>query len=292
MTSSVSGVGVVSIALALMCGMLAGCTASTSQLQRARALDRWQVEAVVGTSIPLSAAAFRAAVKAIDTLEPRVLDAEQGGQPLAEDEARQLVRAGLSVLLFTPTPLNELSARLGLGGGFDVGLRLSGPRTQFDAKWQFLRAEQAGVDMALSLAVGRHDSPAESLWSKAYGIAEKLKFAGYERTDLSAALLASRDFGEWASLYGGGLWMHSLLTISTILDESVVDTGVQTSDLVDPGALDQIGGFAGFRVGYRYVWLSIELSVTRALFAPTVLGQTVDLSGWMVAPSIALVGRF
>ncbi len=292
MTSSMPRAAGRLVVLAAAVGLLVGCSASTSQLQRARALERWQVEAVVGTTIPVSAAAFQAAVDTIDTLEPRVVDADKGGAPLAEDEARQLVRAGLAVLLFTPTPLSELSARLGLGGGFDVGLRLSGPRTQLDAKWQFLRVEQAGVDMALSLAVGRHDSPAESLWTKAYGIAEKLKFAGYERTDLSAALLVSRDFGEWASVYGGGLWMHSLLTISTILDESVVETGVETSDLVDPGGLDQLGGFAGVRVGYRYVWFALELSVTRALFAPTVLGQTVDLSGWTVAPSIALVGRF
>ncbi|MCB9739693.1 MAG: hypothetical protein H6747_10530 [Deltaproteobacteria bacterium] len=278
--------------LLLVAACAAGCTASTSQLQRARALGQWQVEAAFGTTIPISATVFQAAIDAIDTLEPRVQAAEQGTAPLTEAEARELVRAGLSVLLFTPTPLSEFSARLGLGKGFDVGLRFSGPRTALDGKWQFLGAEQAGVDMALSLAVGRHSSPAESLWSKAYDIAEKLKFAGYERTDLTSALLVSRDFGEWASLYGAAVWMRSWISISTVLDEDVVEAGVSTSDLVDPGPFDQIGGVAGVRLGYRYVWVSFELSVTKVAFSPTLIGQGVDLSGWMVSPTIALVGRF
>ncbi len=129
-----------------------GCVSSSHHLQRARALSRWQVEAVAGTALPISSQVYDAAMDALDVLEPRVTAAQSGGSALSAAEVRSLVESSLALMLFSPLPSSELSARVGVGYDIDVGLRLSGPRTQLDAKWQGLRQDQHGVDGALSWA--------------------------------------------------------------------------------------------------------------------------------------------
>lgn len=280
------------VAIAVFALASTGCASSVHQLQRAKALDKWQVEVVVGSALPIATNLYDAALDAIDTLEPRVKAANSGGSALTAAEARSLVRSSLTIVLFSPLPTTELSGRLGLGHGFDVGLRKSGPRTQLDGKWQALNAQKHGFDGALSLAVGRHSDPAASVLSSVSDIFDKLSLLDYSRTDLTVAALFSRDFGEVFAVTGALFWTRSWISVESKIDEALVQVGVQTSDLINAGPFQQIGGVAGLRVGYRYVWLTFELAVARIGFAPTILAQRVDLDGWLVSPALGLVGRF
>lgn len=280
---------------ALLAGTLllgSGCVSSPHHLQRARALDRWQFEAVVGSALPLSSQVYDAALKAVDVIEPRVTTAKSGGKALNAAEVRSLVESGLALILFTPLPTTELSARLGVGYGVDVGLRLSGPRTQLDAKWQGLRQEEHGFDGALSLGVGRHSQPAESLLSSVSDVFQDLKILDYSRTDIALMALLSRDFGDFAAITGSFFYMHSAITVGSSIDESLAEVGVQVGDLVDAGPMRQIGGAVGLRLGYKYAWVTLEVAVAHVRFRPTLVGQQVDQSGWLVSPALGVVVRF
>lgn len=270
----------------------AGCAASAHQLQRGKSLERGQVEAVAAMALPLSSAAYTAAKDAAASLQQRSDEIPKGGAKFTDGEVRDLTKAGLALVLFSPLPSQELSARVGIGWDMDLGLRLSGPRTQIDVKWQFLQKERHGVDVALSLAGGRHTEPASSLLSSVAGVMESLHLLEYSRYDVSLALLASRDFGRWASLHTGLFYSRSRISVGTKVDEALAQAGTKTEDFVDPGPFSQVGGVIGGRLGYRWIFLTFELSAARVEFAPSVLDQQVDLSGVMISPALGLVLLF
>ncbi len=104
--------------------------------------------------------------------------------------------------------------------------------------------------------------------------------------------LLSRDFGDVAALTGGLFYMHSAISVGTSIDDGLAQVGVQVNDLVDAGPMSQIGGALGLRIGYKHVWLTLELAVARVRFGPTLLGQEVNQSGWLFSPAIGVVARF
>ncbi len=276
---------------ALACGA-AGCTSAVTQLQRGKTLDRLQFEVNVGMSAPISGKAVQSVIDAEDALKQRIDSATSQGTALTDDDARALTEVAAAVLLFTPIPSTELSVRGGIGWGVDVGLRLTGPRTQLDVKWQALDARQHGLDLGLSLAVASHSSPAPSLWESAFSVAESLKIAEYQRRDVTLSLIGSRDFNPMFSAWFALAYSRSSIVIGSALQGAAAKANIDASALEIDEVMHQYGGQLGCRVGYKYVFLLIELSVMQADFSPTILGEKLNLSGPIITPSIALQATF
>ena len=269
-----------------------GCTSAVTQLQRGRALQRLQFEVNLGTSLPLSDKAIRSAIEAEESIKKQLRDAEDGAEKLTENDARKLTEVAAALLLFTPLPSNEMSLRGGIGWGVDVGLRLTGPRKQIDAKWQALDVKRHGIDLGLSLAYGWHSSPAASLWESATSAAESLKIMDYQRRDLTLSVIGSRDIGDVFSMWLGLAYSRSSIRIGSKLTGVATDLGIAASALTIDETMQQIGGQLGFRVGYKYVFFVVEFSVMQAYFSPSILGQKVNLSGLLYTPTFALQVAF
>ncbi|MCO4760390.1 MAG: hypothetical protein KC502_02725 [Myxococcales bacterium] len=272
--------------------LVGGCTSAITQLQRGRVLKPLEFEINAGMSLPLSGKAIQAAIEAEEELAKQVQSSPADGSGVTEDDARQLTKVAAAVLLFMPAPTQELSLRTGVGLGFDVGLRLSGPRAQLDAKYQVLAAESHGVDLGVSLAFARHSSPAESLWKGATDAAESLKILDYARSDVTLSVIASRDVGPWFSIWAALAYSRSDVTIDSQLIGVAAEAGVDASALAVSEAMQQVGGQFGFRIGYRYVYLMVEFSVMHVDFEPMILGEKTDLSGLMFTPTFALQVTF
>ena len=270
----------------------AGCTSAVTQLQRGKTLDRLQFEVNVGMSAPISGKAVQSIIDAEEVLSQRIDNANTQGTTLTEADARALTEVAAAVLLFTPIPSTELSVRGGIGWGVDVGLRITGPRTQVDAKWQALHARQHGLDLGVSLAVASHSSPAPSLWESAFSVAESLKIAEYKRRDVTLSLIGSRDFNDIFSAWFALAYSRSSIVIGSALQGVAANANIDPSALEIDEVMHQYGGQLGCRVGYKYVFLLIEVSVMQADFSPTILGEKLELSGLIVTPSLALQATF
>ena len=109
------------------------------------------------------------------------------------------------------------------------------------------------------------------------------------RRELGAGLLASKPLASWITLYGGARALFSWISLEAeVLGVEVVETLGDQVDIQTDAVMPYLGGTLGLRVGYREVWLSLELTAMRTSYAPTLLGEQVQMRGWLVSPAIGL----
>jgi hypothetical protein len=52
------------------------------------------------------------------------------------------------------------------------------------------------------------------------------------------------------------------------------------------------GATGGLRLGYKYFYATMELTVMRVFAKPVVFGEQRDLGGFIISPSFGLLARF
>ena len=73
-----------------------------------------------------------------------------------------------------------------------------------------------------------------------------------------------------------------------MLGVEVVDTLGEEVGIETDAMMPHLGGTLGLRVGYREVWLSLELTAMRTSYKPTLLDEEVRMRGCLVSPAIGL----
>ncbi|MDH5493987.1 MAG: hypothetical protein OEY14_18700, partial [Myxococcales bacterium] len=170
-------------------GLLGGCVTSATTLQPARTLAPGDVRLVAGMGLPVSTRFFGEAADLIELSTDGLADAAATGRDVTVEEQREAIESVTAILLLQPSPVFELSGRLGLIEHLDIGLRWAGPVFELGAKYQFVDSPR--FDLAGSLAYGYHTGIGASLLSSAFGLFESLKLVEYSRHDLNLGLLAS-----------------------------------------------------------------------------------------------------
>lgn len=274
------------LAASLLC---CACSSSVASLQTARALAPGQVQLSLGASLPVSTAAISGALDAADAVYDDLRAAEASDQPISAQTQKDLNKSALALALFQPSPVLEAGGRVGVIPKLDLGFLGSARQLKGDAKYQVWDSAD-GHAAALSLGYNYHLSIAPSVLESAFDLLEYVKLSDYARHDLGLSLIWSKDWGQWLSLYGSLRYLVSFISLDADLEKVQSQLGIERTSLNN--RLHMLGLTGGAMIGYKHLFLHLELSVLNVDFAPTILGESVDLGGLLVAPTLGLTGRF
>ena len=276
--------------LLLICGV--GCATSVTTLQSARTIDPGDMQITTSASVPVASSVVRGAFDTAKSVVDRFDDISSANTPPTEDELRNAVEAATAYVLFTPSVYPELMARRGIIDRFDAGLRLSNSLAKFEMKGQFLK-EDSGAAGSAFIGYGYHFGVGPSIAEKLFDIFEYLDMVDYARHDLDVGVLFGFEKGEWLSFYAGPRFLTSFTKVKLNLK------GFEQNDVIDvPEAINidtpiiHVGAVVGIMLGYKYVFVNLEMTMLYVIFKPEVLGETLDLGGMMFAPTIGLTAKF
>lgn len=276
-------------AVLLSAQLMTACTTSLTTMRPTRALDSGEVQVTGGLIVPVATSAIDAVINLGEEAVDQALAAQDAGEPLTPEQERELTTSALALVLFQPAVVPEVAARVGIGFDVDLGLRYSGQLVKGEAHWQFWESED-GVLVSATLGFAHHLGPGTSVLQVAFDVLDFVKLVDYSRQDIDLRLSVGKDWGEWLSVYGAARYLVSFLDFGARLDdvESLTD-----QDIIDAGgAVHHVGVTGGLMVGYKYVFVNLELNVAQVFFEPSILGETQDLSGLIFAPGVGLTASF
>ncbi len=303
-----------------------GCASTLSTLQTARPVEPKHFQITAGYGAYLNTGTVAEVVKAGINQVGVIKRAYETQEPysLNSGEQRQLLGAGVALIVFPPSYSFEISARTGLMDNWDVGFRYSTNAVRLDTKYriyhsdnaQALRAEcpppgtytdESGTlrevsdtrcnpawtrstDVALGFGVSKH------LFSGfAFEILQFVKLDDFSRWDFEVPLYLSKEFGQIFKLYGAPKYVYS----NTSLDEKLVAASsevgtIEGLDVRLPSKVHShfVGGTIGIAVGYKYVHLMLEVTGGYTFATVPILGEDRNMSGLTFYPAGAVSFSF
>ncbi len=270
--------------------LLCGCATSMTHMTTPQALEPgdWQVSGA-WTGHANSVAASKSIQSGADLWE-RYMGEEEPGE-LSEDELRTLLDTGLAWALFRPGASYEIMGRVGLtdklAQGLDLGLRTNFSEIKGDLKLQVWESPEARFAAALHAGYGYH-------FDLTSGFVEWLSLTSFSRHDLDLAATWGWSEGRVLRLWLGPRFIRSWIRTEPKLDGMIEDNLPATiddyrpSDILGDEAISYFGSTNGLMVGYRWVFLVLELDVFWMSFHPTILDEQRTMSGLVLAPNLGL----
>lgn len=276
------------------------CGTTLSTLQPAEPMRPGHVQAQGAFDVNIPASRIYDAVDTTATLTDRYAS-DPSYKPTTEDQQKALAAAaGLG--LSSPGVNPDLMLRMGIVKNLDAGIRWSGLAAHLDAKYRFLRTREAPPDddpnrqtsSASNIGNGPDDpgfqgaisvGVSKALYSGfVFDALEFLHIDDYSRWNLEVPVIFGSRLGDFGHVWFGPKYVYSHYS----LDASLKNTGVvqETS-----GSIHHLGGFAGIGVGYKVVFLFLEMTVMDMIAKPEIFGQKTDLGGLVIVPSFGLMLR-
>ncbi|MCK6535647.1 MAG: hypothetical protein L6Q84_21970 [Polyangiaceae bacterium] len=266
---------------ALALTLVSGCAPALSTFVPAETTPEGHVRATGGLGLNVPAGQIDDAYEVAEALADR---AET--QALTADEKDQLIIKTAGVMLNPPSATWEVQGRYGIHRRADVGLRHASGALRGDGRFTFLKPSAEG-DLAGSVGVGLAyytfeipvPPPMDSV----------IEIDDFRRYELDVPLL----FGwSWEMAH---VWFGPKLLISrysTGMSARFVDE-VRVVDV--SGTNLYYGGQVGAAVGYKKVWLGLELTVAGLSGAAKIdvpaAGRSIDakFGGLVVYPTIGVL---
>jgi len=274
--------------------LLSGCATSMTHMTSPKALEPgdWQVSgAWTGHANTVAATT---SIQSGTDLWDRYAGEEEPGE-LSEDELRTLLDTGLAWALFHPGTSYEIMGRVGLtdklADGLELGLRTNFSEIKGDLKLQVWESPDARFAAALHGGYGYHFSVASSF-------VEWMSLTSFSRHDLDLAATWGMHSGDIFRLWCGPRmirsWIRTEPKLDGLIEENLPATidDYRPSDVLGDEAIAYYGGTGGLMVGYRWVFLVVELDLFWMNFNPTILDEPRDLSGLVVAPNLGLAATW
>jgi hypothetical protein len=266
---------------------LAGCSSAISTLQSPDVLRPGHVSVTAGIDVAIPVSRIADVLDQASALEDKV-KADPGYQP-TDEEKQAYLGAALGLALNAPGPITDVMGRVGLGHGFDVGLRYSATGLHGDVKWQFWNQGPDGWRAAVSVGYQYH-----RFKGLIFDLLEYIDIKDFSRHDLEIPLLVGRAFGEDADGaypgWSGRVWGGPKLIVAWVSIDAKLD---QFDDTLDhDGTMVYVGGVVGGALGYRGIELYLEMTVMHLSAEATILGAERDLGGIVLMPSFGLMTRF
>jgi len=271
----------------LLCSILTSCAPSLSTFQTARVPPKGHYAVAAGFegSIPVGTL-----LDAIDTgkdLGGKI----QRGQTLTSEEKWRVFDAGMQLLLSPPSVGYHLMVAYVPLDKLEVSLRYAGSALRLGTRYQLLGRETGPFDMSAGIGISR--------FTYALPLSDYipvLKMDDFTRWQIDVPLLIgmqNRFFRFWAGPRFVATFFDTRLTLELPSGESPVLAAMS-------GNAYYVGGQSGIGLGYRWIFLAFELTVTEMMghaqvSAPLITdmpSRTLDLSGLVIYPSIGLMGEF
>jgi hypothetical protein len=263
------------------------CTTTLTNMTTAKALEPGQIQATGGgygtATTNVVGRTFDAGRQAYDDIR----DTPEADSVTVET-FRTYIEAALAWLLFQPGFTFEAQFRVGVTDavleGVDFGLRYDGNVIKPDVKLQLWESTDEAWAIATSFGYGYHTSIVSSL-------VEWVTLTDIGRHDFDLQAIVSYHYGDWFRGYVAPRLMHSLVTTSDKLPDFLASRVPEEIENQSPSQYIEgtgawyVGSSIGTQLGYKYVFLSLELGVYRLLFEPTVLDQKSDFGGMVFTPA-------
>ena len=271
----------------LLLALLSSCAPSLSTFQTARvpAKGHFAVAGGFEGSLPVGTL-----IDAVDTGKDLGAKIERG-QTLTTDEKWRVFDAGMQLLLSPPSVGYHLSAAYVPVERLEVSLRYAGSALRLGTRYQLLDRDTGPFDMSAGIGVSR--------FTYALPISDYipvLKMDDFTRWQIDVPVLIgmqNRFFRFWTGPRFVATFFDTRLTLELPAGESPVLAAMS-------GNAYYMGGQAGIGVGYRWIFVAFELTITEMVghaqvSAPAIQDsprRDLDLQGLVIYPSFGLMGEF
>lgn len=277
----------------MLTGAHFGCATGLSTMNTARPTPPGEVRAhaAAGLFLPTGAA--------LDIAQAGLGAARSvraGELSLTPEEKEALYLGAVSLALQPPYPVLEAGLRTGIVEDLDAGLKLTSTSLGLDARYRLWRGgDEASMHQHLSIGLGA----SRYLFSNPlFDALELVRIDDFSRWDFEVPLLFSFEYERIAMGYMGLKYIHTRFA----LDQTLIDVQRVAGEWGAPLLTDQVrtpmhfyGGVFGLGIGYKHVWLLLELNVGYTWLRPRLYSfvderiASRNLGGLTFHPAIGLV---
>jgi len=307
---------------------LTGCGAAYSTLQPGKVTPRGAVRAQAGAAFGAAPgqliALYAAGEEAADGLVGYLATGDRGACDAGSDKSGCITAQDLApvldaVALQVAAPAASADVLFGMRYGLlprtDIGIRYGVSGWLVDSRVQVLGDPEVtgpgrSTQLSLGLGVGRKSFEYPSYLGK---VAEYLGLDDNYRWDFRFPVIGSLRFGEFGYLYGGAGYILSrwhfdldpdFAYIDYLPDGSLADTAQEIEDSFrdataktfagtdTDGYIHQVTGLLGGMLGYKYLYVGVELNIIRYWYSLSILHQEKSHSGFIFYPAVTLMGEF
>ncbi len=273
-----------------------GCSTTLSTLQPAEPMRPGHVQANAALDVNIPASRIVDAVDVATTIGDRYAS-DSNYKPSAEEQ-RQALGAAVGLGLSSPGPNPDIMLRMGVVNNLDVGLRWSALNVHGDAKYRFLATKEPSTD------------PEVQKQNQGIGNGEDRGFQGSISVGISKALyngfvfdaldyLHLNDYSRWnievPVIFGSRLgdFGHAWFGPKYVFSHYSVDASLQNVGVVPEtsGTIHHLGAFGGVGLGYKVIFVFLELTIAKMFAEPEIFGQKTDLGGIIVVPAGGIMLR-
>lgn len=275
------------IALLLASLFSFGCAPALSTFHPAHVAEKGHVQAELGIDVAVPTGTI---ADVIDAGITAIKAAEQ--RELGDEEKKTLFGAGVAVALNPPTVVQHIGIAYTPLDNWEIGLRYSISALRLGTRFQILESKKHKVDLSIGAGVGLYvfDLPVDD-------ILYIVELDDFERWQFDFPLLIGKS-GDWYRVWGGPRVMITTFGTSLTLNLPAGTGYPAKAELASfSGSGVYVGAQGGFALGYKYVFVGIELTLAQ-LFSGgelNALGQKaieVDLDSFVIYPAIGLMGEF
>lgn len=270
---------------------LSGCATSLTNSSPAKTYEAGKGQVAFTFEVDVHSQAFTGIYSAGRAAAAAITE-EDDTQVASVEALRTILDAVLLWQLFPFSSGPEIMGRIGLYDGIlegiDFGFRYNGTVAKGDLRLQLWESPDSTQALSAQVSYGRHGSLFSSLL-------ETVDLAEWSRHDFDFLLSFGAERGDWFRGYIAPRYLHSRVdttilfgeTIRARLPQEVRD--LEPAEYFRPGGIHYMGANLGTMLGYRWIFLAVELTVMRVIFRPTVLGSTRNYDGWVVAPNASIL---
>jgi hypothetical protein len=211
----------------------------------------------------------------------------QSGMGLTTDEKWQVFDAGVNLVLESPSIGPHFAVNYTVINRLEVGVRYAGTAWRGGARYQLLDHATGPFDLTAGLGVAH--------FSYEFPISDQipiLKIDDFSRWQIDSPILigTSRD---WFRVWAGPKILYTSFDTQMRLELPMNDITLVKFE----GTAFFYGGQGGLAVGYRKVFLAMELTFMEAtgtahLTAPALGMHDTAVSSFTIFPSFGLMGEF
>jgi hypothetical protein len=272
--------------IALLLTGLAACAPSLSTFQPASVAPKGHATASLGFEGGIPVGSFTDLVDRGKELAQKA----QNGEALTDDDKWRIYDAGVNLVLTMPSVGPHLAATYTPLNRFEIGLRYAGSAYRLGGRYQFLDHETGPFDFTVGLGVSR--------FSFEFPLSDQipvLKLEDFSRWQFDIPILigTSRDYFR--------VWAGPKLLFTTFETQLTLTLPSETSVARFDGQAVFVGGQGGLALGYKRLFLAIELTLMQAMgtahltsAGPVPLDPPThdsNVSAFTIFPSIGLMGE-
>jgi hypothetical protein len=262
----------------------AGCAPSLATMQPAHVGPKGSIQVTAAVEVAIPPGAIIDAIDAGETISDRAAN----GQPISDTDRARLFNAAINLLASPPSFGPHFAVAYAVLDRVEVGLRYAGQGWRLGGRYQLVRRDEGPCDLVVGLGLAR------SSYAVPLGdVIPVIQIDDFTRWTIDVPLTAGTS-RSWFHVWAGPKLVYS--HFDTAMRLVIPNEAAELASFAGHSIF--FGGLAGVAVGYRHVFLGLELTVGHISGSATAAASTAgasysaELSGTIVYPAFGLMGEF